>query len=214
MSKGCRLRSVSTTPESFSENEIRWPAFDTAFISMLTTKLLQNVPQSEISNQGAETKMLMLPERLVNQDEVDGEVIKDVINKLQEGLVGRDEVCILAMLALVSGEHLFLYGPPGTAKSLVAQRLTDLCIGSTYFGSLFLCCSVRFDLVLLIPLHMFWKTECLLSTFTGPEDVFGPVSLAELMGNDIYQRNIGGLCICILRTTAFLSLFCRLFTNL
>ena len=45
--------------------------------------------------------------------------------KLSQGLVGREEVIRLSLLALIAGEHLLLVGPPGTAKSMVARRLHD-----------------------------------------------------------------------------------------
>ena len=40
-----------------------------------------------------------------------------VVEPLKRRFVGRDEVVDLIALATVAGEHLFLFGPPGTAKS-------------------------------------------------------------------------------------------------
>ena len=40
-----------------------------------------------------------------------------MVEPLKERFVGRDEVVDLIALAVVAGEHLFLFGPPGTAKS-------------------------------------------------------------------------------------------------
>ncbi|HYT95132.1 MAG TPA: AAA family ATPase [Gemmataceae bacterium] len=46
----------------------------------------------------------------------------EVIDPLKQRFVGRDEVIDLIALAVVAGEHLFLYGPPGTAKSALIRQ--------------------------------------------------------------------------------------------
>ena len=50
-------------------------------------------------------------------DETVKKLQSDVVDDLKRRFVGRDEVVDLIALAVVAGEHLFLYGPPGTAKS-------------------------------------------------------------------------------------------------
>ncbi len=42
----------------------------------------------------------------------------------------------LLLLAAVSGEHILLIGPPGTAKSEVGRRLNKLIAGTAYFERL------------------------------------------------------------------------------
>ena len=47
---------------------------------------------------------------------------REVVDELKRRFVGRDEVVDLIALAVVSGEHLFLYGLPGTAKSALVRQ--------------------------------------------------------------------------------------------
>ena len=49
--------------------------------------------------------------------------VREIRDRLTTGLVERDVAVRLALLAALSGEHLLLVGPPGTAKSFVARHL-------------------------------------------------------------------------------------------
>lgn len=77
-----------------------------------------------------------------------------VTDPLKRRFVGRDEVIDLIALAAVAGEHLFLYGPPGTAKSLLVRAFAA-GVRCRYF-------------------------EYLLTRFSEPNEVFGPVDLVRL----------------------------------
>ncbi len=77
-----------------------------------------------------------------------------VIDDLKRRFVGRDEVVDLIALAAVAGEHLFLHGPPGTAKSALIRQFASAVQGK-YF-------------------------EYLLTRFSEPNEVFGPIDLARL----------------------------------
>lgn len=90
--------------------------------------------------------------------------------KLTDGLVERSVEAKLLLLAALAGEHLFLLGSPGTAKSLLARRLSKVCEGS-YF-------------------------ERLLTRFTVPEELFGPLSLHALEEDELRRKTQGYLPEC------------------
>lgn len=90
------------------------------------------------------------------------ERLRDIRNHLQSGLVERDLPIRLALLAALAGEHLLMVGPPGTAKSLVARRLHEAFADDRYF-------------------------ERLLTRFSVPEELFGPLSIKGLE-QDRYER--------------------------
>ena len=80
-------------------------------------------------------------------------------------LIERDEEIDLVLTALVANEHVLLVGPPGSAKSLLLDGLLAWTGGT--------------------------KFAVLLTKFTTPEEVFGPVSLAGLK-EDRYVRVTAG----------------------
>ncbi len=77
-----------------------------------------------------------------------------VIEPLKDRFVERGEVVDLIALALVAGEHLFLYGPPGTAKSALIRQFAQAVHGR-YF-------------------------EYMLTRFSEPNELFGPIDIARL----------------------------------
>jgi len=84
------------------------------------------------------------------------------LQALEAGLLQRDVAARCLLLATLAGEHVLLLGPPGTAKSELARRLHRRLPGTRYF-------------------------ERLLTRFTVPEELFGPLSLRALE-DDRYER--------------------------
>ena len=97
----------------------------------------------------------------------------------------------LLLLAAVSGEHMLLIGPPGTAKSEVGRRLHKL-VNGTYFERLL----TRFSVpeVGAVLYYTYIQEHSLLpfseSLFTHQE-LFGPLSMRALE-QDKYERHTSG----------------------
>jgi MoxR-like ATPase len=93
------------------------------------------------------------------------ERIKNLLAALNTGIYEKEEVMALALLSSIAGESIFLLGPPGTAKSLVARRLKYAYKDGSAF-------------------------EYLMSRFSTPDEIFGPVSISKLKNDDKYERVI------------------------
>ena len=96
-----------------------------------------------------------------------GSAARGAIRPLKRRFVGRDEVVDLIALAVVAGEHLFLYGPPGTAKSALIRQFATAVQGR-YF-------------------------EYLLTRFSEPNEVFGPIDLVRLREGTVATVTTGML---------------------
>ncbi|GED29226.1 AAA family ATPase [Brevibacillus centrosporus] len=90
------------------------------------------------------------------------------IELLERRFLERSELIRLLLLGMISGENALLIGPPGTAKSQLARAVSHL------FGSE----------------HWF---EYLLTRFTTPDEIFGPVSLQQLKMDQYVRKTEGYL---------------------
>src|SRR5438552_292343 len=70
---------------------------------------------------------------------------------MAEQFIDKQEIIRLLLVAAVAGEHLLLVGPPGTAKSALVRMFARL-VDARYF-------------------------EYLLTRFTEPNELFGPVDI-------------------------------------
>src|SRR3954453_4119837 len=85
--------------------------------------------------------------------------------ELAAALIERDDEVDLVLTALVANEHALLVGPPGCGKSLLLDGVLSWTGGA--------------------------KCSILLTKFTTPDEVVGPVSLAALKA-DKYLRVTAG----------------------
>src|SRR5262245_40540799 len=104
--------------------------------------------------------------RVVNPETV-AQLRGEVIDVLKRRFVGRDEVIDLIALAIVAGEHLFLHGPPGTAKSALIREFAS-AVQARYF-------------------------EYLLTRFSEPNEIFGPIDIARLREGTVVTVTTGML---------------------
>ena len=57
--------------------------------------------------------------------------IKQLLEQLNERVYEKEHIIALALLSAIAGESIFLLGPPGVAKSMVARRLKLAFRGAT-----------------------------------------------------------------------------------
>ncbi len=85
---------------------------------------------------------------------------------LEDRFLGKDEIVRLLLIATIAGEHAVLVGPPGTAKSALIRTFARL-MQARYF-------------------------EYLLTRFTEPNEIFGPVDIAAFRDGR-YERRTEGM---------------------
>ena len=52
--------------------------------------------------------------------------IRDILQCISVGIYGKESILSKVLLCAIAGESLFILGPPGTAKSLIARRLKSV----------------------------------------------------------------------------------------
>lgn len=93
--------------------------------------------------------------------------IRDILQCISVGIYGKESILSKVLLCAIAGESLFILGPPGTAKSLIARRLKSVFKDAKAF-------------------------EHLMSRFSTPDEIFGPVSISKLKNEDKYERLVEG----------------------
>ncbi|MGW1225279.1 AAA family ATPase [Streptomyces sp. NPDC002530] len=88
--------------------------------------------------------------------------LRAVVRELSARFYERDDVVRTLVVTLLAGQHSLLLGPPGTAKSELARELTGRIDGASYW-------------------------EILLSRFTAPTRMFGPIDVAALARGEYRQ---------------------------
>ena len=100
---------------------------------------------------------------------------EDVIGLLNNAFVSKNELVELLVTCAIAQEHLLIVGPPGTAKSELIKRFAMLC--STEQSS--------DDRVSYF--------EYLLTRFTEPNEIFGPVDIPAFREGQGARRNTQGM---------------------
>src|SRR5262245_59130205 len=96
------------------------------------------------------------------------ESLQRVRSELRALFIERDAIVDGVLLGALARQHILLLGPPGTAKSMLAKELCRRLEGKHYF-------------------------EWLLTKFTTPEEIFGPVSLPALESGRFERVTAGKL---------------------
>lgn len=92
--------------------------------------------------------------------------LQSIARTLEASFLGKSEAVRLMLIAAIAGEHMVLVGPPGTAKSALIRMFAKL-IDARYF-------------------------EYLLTRFTEPNEIFGPIDIQAFRTGE-YQRRMEGM---------------------
>jgi MoxR-like ATPase len=91
-----------------------------------------------------------------------GQKLREVGRTLDQRYLDKAEVVRMLLVTLVAGEHMLIVGPPGTAKSALVRHVARL-IDARYF-------------------------EYLLTRFSEPNEIFGPVDIKAFREGTFVRR--------------------------
>ncbi|HEY6190520.1 MAG TPA: AAA family ATPase [Pyrinomonadaceae bacterium] len=104
--------------------------------------------------------------------------VEDLAGLLKSAFVSKDELVEMLVTSAIAQEHLLIVGPPGTAKSELVKRFALLCSAdagrATRDGQ--------------IPYF-----EYLLTRFTEPNEIFGPVNIKAFQEGGGHRRTTDGM---------------------
>jgi MoxR-like ATPase len=92
--------------------------------------------------------------------------LQETARRLDQTFLDKQEIIRLLLVSVIAGEHMLIVGPPGTAKSAIVRQFSRL-IDARYF-------------------------EYLLTRFTEPNELFGPVDIKQFR-EGVYERRTGGM---------------------
>ncbi|PRP97303.1 AAA family ATPase [Enhygromyxa salina] len=92
--------------------------------------------------------------------------LQDGARRLEAQFLGKEEIIRLLFISAVAGEHMVMVGPPGTAKSALVRAFADT-IDAHYY-------------------------DYLLTRFTEPNEIFGPVDI-QAFRQGAYKRRVEGM---------------------
>src|SRR5688500_19673332 len=95
-----------------------------------------------------------------------GNQFQEVARILNAHFLDKQEIIRLLVISAIAGEHMVLIGPPGTAKSALIRAFARL-IDARYF-------------------------EYLLTRFSEPNELFGPVDIQSFRSGS-YRRVVNGM---------------------
>lgn len=93
--------------------------------------------------------------------------LNEVLSSVKALFVGKDEIVDLIGIGLIARENVFLFGPPGTAKSAIVRQLSRCITDGKNF-------------------------EYLLTRFTEPNEIFGPFDIRKLKEGELVT-NVQGM---------------------
>lgn len=92
--------------------------------------------------------------------------LQDGARQLEAQFLGKEEIVRLLFVSALAGEHLVMVGPPGTAKSALIRAFAQV-VEARYF-------------------------DYLLTRFTEPNEIFGPVDI-QAFREGTYRRRLDGM---------------------